>query len=489
MSSNDRDVFFKTAQDVVKERLNKPFRHGTSAFRLGLIPQAVSDHLMIKANVGSQTGNHNLLSWNLLADEHLYNNFRNITGTEAVENALTARLGENHIYQGQMIHLFSELAQYLYQHKNESNGEIIVTKELLDEFISLEAQPSLRARSKDEKIAKQKQNEVLAARSTLKDILLDETHQNHHEHLQSIEHSLELISHIKEPDGALRWQNRLQTLKDNDALLKEFVSKDIIMLQECTKPSDIEALLANTGKNIHIIHHNVAKTPEKKAASTDNVVIAFDSDKYLLVDEPLRVDFEGKKPALYAMLQDKQTEEIFIVGSIHHPGGNHDLRDEIEQHINQLQDSEQTRSYFIAGDYNHTQSQWPDRSSNSELFYPDSGTMAGSDFNNLNQSIDAIMAKNDASMEVSVSDNLQAAPPSERLFKLRFEFDKLQNKTALTEKRRQTQSPSSIVASEQFLAQKKQWQLFKEETKQKLSASVADNSLGPRETIASAFNS
>ena len=73
---------FKMIREKIDEQIKSAFRYGNSAFRLGLMPQNISDHLPISAEIKfnpSDEENHTMLSWNLLADEHLYNNFMNIT--------------------------------------------------------------------------------------------------------------------------------------------------------------------------------------------------------------------------------------------------------------------------------------------------------------------------------------------------------------------------------------------------------------------------
>lgn len=414
---NVRSEFKSMVKAQLEEKLNSPFRHGSSAFRLGLVPQSVSDHLMISAKIQNAGGTINLASWNMLADEHLYNNFRNVSGSDLMEKALDNALGADHIYHGQMIHLLSEIGEYLYD--RSENGVIDLTEDLIKGFESLEAHPSKRTRSRDPESQKVKEGQAVSAREAFTKLLLDNNHSDIQEFRLLVQHSVELISHIKAPEGALRWANRLELLKQNAPLLNEFTDHDIITLQECTSPSDIQHLFEDKQKDMFFISHNT----KNSATSTDNVVIAFDKNKYELDSEPLKTSIGGHKPALYARLKSKETGDVFVVGSIHHPGGNADLRAEIQSHFKSLQKNEAT-PYFIAGDYNHTNRQWLNTEdfshTESDMFYPKTGSMAGSDFGNTNQGIDAIMAHQSAIINVEVSQNLQIASPAAPIATINF---------------------------------------------------------------------
>lgn len=65
-----------TQLEMLREQ--SAFRHGTRAFRYGLISQAPSDHLPISALVKpSHAPALNLMSWSLLSDAHLVRTLKN----------------------------------------------------------------------------------------------------------------------------------------------------------------------------------------------------------------------------------------------------------------------------------------------------------------------------------------------------------------------------------------------------------------------------
>ncbi|KTD65758.1 exonuclease/endonuclease/phosphatase family protein [Legionella spiritensis] len=416
MSTSFHDVAAK-----LENRLGHAFRYGSSAFRFGLIPQSVSDHLPVLADLPFGDQSIKMLSWNLLADEHLFNNFMNISGSDYLEQALNTRMaGKENIYAGAMYHLFAEMGQYLLKHSED--GNIKVTKELLEGFIANEAQPSRRALSRDAETARLKVGQVEDARKALVDILLDSKALHAHEYQLALKQSMELIYHIKAPDGALQWSNRFKRLSGNSRAVAELASQDILAFQECTKPDDLETLIKNaknSPENMVFLTHNLS--PSGK--STDNVVLAFNADKFQLVEQetpanPLKTSFEGKKPALYCKLMDKKTGKEFIVGSVHHPGGDHDLRQEVIDNVKKLQGKDSEIPFYIAGDYNHTAEQFAEMDVDSTaldplLFYPSQkGTMAGSDYGNVNKAIDAIMSDQALTNRIKVSPSIVLAPPS-----------------------------------------------------------------------------
>ena len=425
---------FKKVAKELEDNLNHAFRYGSSAFRLGLIPKGVSDHLPIvmKINLGQE--NLQMMSWNLLADEHLFNNFMNITGSSLLETALDNQLGDaKNIYNGAMYHLFAELAQYLYPIISDENHGITIDENLLRGFVPNSAQPSRRARSRTPEVAQEKEALVELARNAVVDILLNASDPNHHEYCLAIEQSLELIYHIKDPNGALRWENRFERLKGNKKAVAEFLSQDIIALQECTNPNDIEILFQSAEKSMTMISHNASNSD----TSTDNVVLAFDSEKYSIVEavspgNPILTNFEGKKPAIYCKLLNHETGQEFIVASIHHPGGGHDLRTEIIENIKLLQAGNSAMPFFIAGDYNHTNEQFVELTPEGKdalpnLYYPSThGTMSGSDYGNTNQCIDAIMSNTDLTGMVEISSAIQASQPAETPIKINFELSRVE---------------------------------------------------------------
>lgn len=411
--------------------LKHAFRYGNSAFRFGLMPQGISDHLPIILNTSLEKTQLKMMSWNLLADEHLFNNFINISSSKLLEIMIDNKLEDiDNIYQGAMYHLFAELAQYLYPIAEKNDNQITINKSLLHGFIPNASQPSRLARSRTPEVAKQKEEQVKMAREALVDTLLNTSDPNYQEYQIAIKQSLELIYHIKNPNGALRWQNRFERFKENKQAMSEFLSQDIIALQECSNPADIENLFQQAKKNMEVLSYNVTNS----ISSTDNCLLAFNKDKFSLIEStapinPILTHFENKKPAIYCKLLDKAIKQEFIVASIHHPGGDHDLRHKIVENISQLQAGNTEMPFFIAGDYNHTQQQFLELSQQEnnmlpKLYYPtQQGTMSGSDYGNTNQSIDAIMSNTYLADKVSVSATIKAAQPAVTPFKINFQDD------------------------------------------------------------------
>ena len=169
MKSTDHDNIenvgfpFKERSEMLNKCLStSAFRRGTSAFRLGLIPQGISDHLPIEANIKTNHGQHKLLSWNMLADTHLFNNFRNISGSDYWRELLLKQFPEGCIYvnehSNQLFHFFAEIGQYLYSTRDNNSdreyAKIIINSTILRNFIT--TQTSRLARSRDANTAEKK---------------------------------------------------------------------------------------------------------------------------------------------------------------------------------------------------------------------------------------------------------------------------------------------------------------------------------------------
>lgn len=374
----------------IRARLEKnlaasAFMRGTSAHRLGLIPEGVSDHLPINVSIKHHAKNTSIISWNLLADAHLYNNFMNITGTQQ----LLAAISENNIYGGnennnKLYYYFSELGQFLYD--NRINEQIItLDKALLEKFNSLEQYGSLLTRSRDPNSTQSKIDQAKQSRDAIAKLLLDKEHKDAHEFQLAIQHSVDLIYHIKHDKGALKWCNRLEKLKANNELVSMLNSTDFLCLQECTNPADLQVLLPNKTCLTHRINNT----------TSDHCVLFYDSAQYKLIGEPLFCELDnGKKPCIIARFKHIQLGHELIVGSVHHPGGEHHLIDDIHSKVNRLKTTaEENIEFYLPGDYNHTHAFFNQQqpSSQHHLIYPTLGTMAGADYGNINKSIDAVL--------------------------------------------------------------------------------------------------
>lgn len=370
--------YSETRKIVNQQFKRSAFRRGVSAFRHGLIPAGVSDHLPIESQIPlSEDRSFSLLSWNLLADEHLYNNFMNITGSAELYAALNKVEGSGCAYtsgRNKLYYFFSELSQYLYAQVDHSQGgaSLSVTDELLYSFVSADNQPSRLAKTPDQKKA------IERDRLTILKLFLEDDHVLSGEFRLAIHHSVELISHIQSSGGALRWTNRFQLLKRSKALMAKLLAKDVLCLQECTRPEDMLSLFAESGRAMEMLVHHLPRS------KTDHCVIMFDAEKYECLSV-YRGDLQGRKPYLLATLLDKVSGKHFVVGSIHHPGGKVNLMPEIRQQLKALTQGDDSIPFYVAGDFNHT-------SEFCDARFPRLGTMAGNDYGHNNAAIDAVMS-------------------------------------------------------------------------------------------------
>lgn len=377
-----------------KKLVGSAYRRGASTHRLGLIPEGVSDHVPIKmfGNLGEFSTN--LISWNLLADTHLYNNFMNITGTQQLLSAIS----EYNIYGGsenanKLYHYFSEIGQFLYN--NRINNQVVrLDKTLLEQFNSLEHCESLLTRSRDPIITKKKNAQTKESREEIAHILLNPEHENAHEFQLAIQHSVDLIYHIKHDDGALKWSNRFKKLQNNKELISTLIDADFICLQECTNPDDIQSLLPKK----HCLMHRVNET------TNDHCVLFYDHNKFKIIGEPLFFGLDhGKKPCIIARFENIEFGTPLIVGSIHYPGGTEYFSQEIIDKINLLKLTvAENILFYLPGDYNHSFEFFnASPSLEYQLVYPALGTMAGADYGNNNKSIDAVLT-NASTSQVNV---------------------------------------------------------------------------------------
>lgn len=420
---------FKDAQkhasthDLLNQALfENAVRRGTSAFRFGLIPQGTSDHLPITASIET-TGKttFSLMSWNLLADVHLYNNFMNVTGTKEFFCAIQ-EVSNNNIYclngseqQNKLYHYFSELAHFLYE--NRTDNTINFTAELLKKFSDaafFDFYSSHLARSRSAETAEKNKIAVITSRQKMSKILLDSSHPNHHEFCLAIQHSLELYHHIKY--GALKWENRFSVIQQNQRLIASLQNADFLCFQECTAPEDFKKIQLSQTWITHKVNQG----------TNDHCALAYNQQKFNLIETikgalGSHVDqhgkiIEGNKPFILGKFENIETREHLIIGSVHHPGGNHQCINEILAAVKTLQGPlDQAIDFFIAGDYNHTQEYFTDN--RCTLHYPTFGTMAGSDYDNTNKAIDAVLTSStkNCCLHVERAAVLPLAAPAEAI--------------------------------------------------------------------------
>lgn len=407
-----------TRMTQLENQLNQSaFRHGTSAFRFGLILEAPSDHLPISAFVNpSSAPSMRLMSWNLLADSHLYNNFMNITGSHLLAQEIL-QSGQENLYvskQSNMLyHFFSELSQFLY--KTAAQNTVRINEKILREFIKLSNQPSRLTRSRNPETAKQKEKLAQISRQQIIDLMLNSKHQHHADFKLAIEHSLELVHHILSEQGALKWKNRFTHIMQNQKLLREMHKMDFICLQECTSPKDMIMLLNHFEERFGLLSH------QTDPRSDDHCAILFDQQKFVL-ETKINYAIEGKKPAIFARFHPKgKPEQAFIVASIHYPGGNHHLMKALQEQIDALKKaSDEKIEFFMLGDFNHTEDFF-EESKTHNIVFPNMGTMAGSDYGNTNEAIDALTTNIDKNeVDVGLMQLLPTAAPAKKMLNIEF---------------------------------------------------------------------
>jgi hypothetical protein len=415
--------FAKRSQQLQLALQSSAFRRGTSAFRFGLIQSGISDHLPFVANVkhSAQT-EFNLMSWNLLADTHLYNNFMNISGAVQLAELIQDAHPEGNVYyhnDNKLFYFFSELARFL--HKKQSEDKIKITKELLHAFVSTEQEGSNLARSRDLQVAIEKTRQVETARLQIVNIMINEMNldnddkptQAGNELKLAIQHSVELMHHIENTNGTLQWSNRFARIKGNQPLVTKIASMDFLCLQECTNPNDIRDLLSVQKTKHVVISYNIVN-------SRDHAVLVYDAEKFVLIGEPVKYALEGKKPSIFAKFKNRNTDEVFVVASIHHPGGKHNLMNELLQQVALLRVGQDASvPFYILGDYNHTREFFQANTegvTSHQMIYPVTGTMAGSDYGNVNKAIDAIITSQPVeNIKVGLVDELPVSPPAPAL--------------------------------------------------------------------------
>lgn len=373
---------FQAIKETLEIKLfGQAFRQGTSAFRYGLIPLGYSDHLPVEACIRlSQGAFYRAITWNMLSDDHLYNNFMNVTGTDLLFKALGSPGSDANIYGGtatsnKLYYFFSELAQFLVSHQQQET--VTVTPELLSQFIM--GQPSLLARSRDQEKALLLSDRLKASRRAAVSLLLDKSHPDCHEFELAMAHALELIHHIQK--GSLQWAQRLARLREDRVLLQRLRDADMLCFQECTDPNAMLALLNEDGQRFVLITHRIHDR------TNDHCAILYDKNRFKVIGEPLRKSFEGKKPYMLLPLEDIQTGECFMLGSIHHPGGAGNHLSEVQAEVSASMPA------ILLGDYNHTAEHFSgDLTPGFQMLFPrNQGTLAGNDYNHLNRAIDGAL--------------------------------------------------------------------------------------------------
>lgn len=384
------------ALQSLDKKLNAAFRQGLNVDVQGLFREAPSDHMPISIKFSDNNEKINMASWNMLADVHLGNYYRNVKIFEILEN--DASIPKENAFKQRGHWLLSYIAQALLKQGNE----IIIQESELEQLI--------------EQIDLSKERSPAKAKDDARRIMQHYTNPDsphREEFIQSIIHSVE-IEYAK-THGYLKWEHRFDLIKNNKILISQLGKKDILSFQECTNPNDMLQLLrTTTGKNYKMIQHKVSER------TNDHCVIIYDADKFDIAkningeNEVLKFGLNNNtKPCMLARFFPKNDNELkpFIVGSIHHPGGKENDIKEILAQVEKLNpDKSQNDNVFILGDYNHEQHFFKEAlPENFNMIMPSKGTMAGPDFGSKNKAIDGILTNMENQTRVSTIPMQQAA--------------------------------------------------------------------------------
>ncbi|MGD9591293.1 MAG: hypothetical protein AB7V32_02100 [Candidatus Berkiella sp.] len=359
---------------------NNPFRYGLNVNVQGLFREAASDHLPISITYHKTSDNNiAMLSWNLLADIHLGNYYRNVKIFDSIEK--DENIENENVFKHRAHWLLSYLAEALLK----QGQDVVINEDVFDEIIEIIDFSQERNPQK----AKQDARKIIH-------YFLDQNNPNHEVFIQSLIHSVE-IAYAKS-QGYLKWEHRLELIKANKNLVKKLVKKDILCFQECTNPEDMLNLLReNSGKNYKMIIHKVSE------GTNDHCVIIYNADKYELSlddnNEPKIHRFglaKNTKPCLLAKFREvnKPDKKEFVIGSIHHPGGNESELKAIKLELDTFLKKSITQDpVFILGDFNHDNQFFKNENTeNFKVKMPQKGTMAGPDFGSVNKPIDGVMS-------------------------------------------------------------------------------------------------
>jgi hypothetical protein len=372
---------------ILEDKFQNAARQGISSARFGLFTTAYSDHLPIKISFKDKR----MMSWNMLADMHLGNNFMNVSGftllmTLAKKSRKDILDGDRVVSKGNIyakgMHLFlKEFAKFAIAAKSPTN-EITINDELLEQFVRSDPSKAVDRR------------EIVNLIST-------STDSNRHEYHVALMHSCQIQEHL---NSTLKWNKRYEYLAKDKSLIRELRSKDFITLQECSDPQGIldtlnaEDLKAGMKPTYNMIVQNIS--------GDDNCVIIYNANKYQIAREPDKFGLGARKnkPCILCKFEkidpSALQKEQFIIGSVHHPGGGKEFElDTILSRIQQLQSPDETLPYCISGDYNNTvetiTTALERLSSSSAHFHSigsKGGTMSGPDYGNVNKAIDGALS-------------------------------------------------------------------------------------------------
>lgn len=392
----------KENKNKLRDFFNSASQRGYSGqVTAGAVPiNAASDHIPIMWK--DNNSDLNVLSWNMLSDDHLYNSFLNVANINNYQEELKKddSLKDNY-YSKKMNMFFYELSEYARQKQGldkDSDG-FQYSQASLDEFLASDFFFPKPRTDEDKALRKRAREEMIGWFNNLPERAVNNGLSKQDFSL-SVAHSLQILHHIEY--GGLKWSSELGSRKEQvesmevAKTMQNTLNKDgFICLQECTDPNVL--LQIRQGNNKYkVITHNV------REGSKDNCVIMYNSDLYELEDtKKLELAHDKKKPAILAKFSRKEDGSKIIIGSIHHPGGGkeNDMPIILDA-LDQLKAGEEMR-VVVTGDFNNTKDHFSSKMQDSKLniFAAEGGTMSANDFGSRNKSIDLVFSNiSDASV-------------------------------------------------------------------------------------------
>lgn len=392
LNSMERNQLPLERKQQLQQQLEKSaFRKGISTGIQGTMKIAPSDHSPITVTFDDIF----IASWNLLSDEHTWN-FLFDVGRK--------RYFAEHTRDGKAIswrNIFNDFGNFVLNNSEiDTSGtyKIKINKKLMDDFITEKklAHQKLQESVQNEEKIKQSENTLKDTESFVQ-LVLDNKNPDHEDIKTSLVHIIEIKYSIAK--GYLRWEERLKKLKENKFLIKNLATHDFLCFQECTNPHDMLTLLQkNTHKHFALLDHVV------KANSKDHCVIMYDKNKYALEENHNFGLASNSKPCIIAKFHSLKTKKPIIIGSIHHPGTGKSEMPLIIEQVNVMLKNSKDTPVLVLGDYNHRSEFYTQDTTGTDftLKMPNTPTMAGFEYGNLNVAIDGVLTNRPAETRIDV---------------------------------------------------------------------------------------
>lgn len=294
-------------------------------------PISVSDHAPIIGSVALDNHQIEIISWNMLSDTHLENNFFDLTGLKSykkfIDKYIKGEVGEassvtqeylkSNYYKSKLSVLFQELATYAEKHQGFREGitEFTFTSEMLKDFSNSDFFIPNNLTSEDKAKRKLDRQVMLDFIQEIPSISRGEFVANDFHALT--EHALRTFYAIEY--GGLKWQERKQQITPQayKRMHETLDHAGFICFQECTSPSD---MLDEINKSGRTEYQMLTLKAKDKVDNQDHCVIIYNPNIYELEERSNYKLGDGKKPAIVARFKKLDDGNPIVVGSLHHPG-------------------------------------------------------------------------------------------------------------------------------------------------------------------------